>query len=73
MKYIVNTPSKVFNGFRAGIEFKRGTSGEVELTKELYDIFLDSGYEIIPVGKEVKEATKRKATTKKPTEAKRGE
>lgn len=70
MKYIVNTPSKVFNGFRAGIEFRSGTSGEVELTKEIHDIFLDSGYEIIPVGKET---AKRKPTTKKPTEAKRGE
>lgn len=69
MKYIVNTPSKVFNGFRAGIEFKRGTSGEVELTKEIHDIFLDSGYEIIPVEK----ATAKKATAKKATEAKRGE
>ena len=70
MKYIVNTPSKVFNGFRAGIEFQKGTSGEVELTKELYDIFLDSGYEIIPVEKP---ETKRKQPAKKQTEAKRGE
>ena len=69
MKYIVNTPSKVFNGFRAGIEFQKGTSGEVELTEEIRDIFLDSGYEVIPVEK----ATVKKATTKKPTETKRGE
>lgn len=69
MKYIVNTPSKVFNGFRAGIEFQKGTSGEVVLTEEIRDIFLDSGYEVIPVEK----ATAKKATTKKPTEAKRGE
>lgn len=70
MKYIVNTPSKIFNGFRAGIEFRSGTSGEVELTKELYDIFLDSGYEIIPVGKP---EPKRKPTNKKPATTKRGE
>lgn len=70
MKYIVNTPSKVFNGFRAGIEFRSGTSGEVELTKELHDIFLDSGYEIIPVEKP---EPKRKQPAKKQAEAKRGE
>ncbi|MCS0827389.1 hypothetical protein NX029_26095 [Cytobacillus firmus] len=70
MKYIVKTPSAIFNGKRAGVHFSKGTA---EFTDEkLVAVFKDFGYEVTEVKEaEVKqEAEKPKA--KKATK-KRGE
>ena len=62
MKYIVNTPSTSFEGKRAAVDFRKGTTGEIELTDKQVQVFKELGYTVVEVKAEVK-PTKR--TTKK--------
>lgn len=60
MKYIVNTPSKAFEGKRANVHFRKGTTGEVELTEVQVKAFKHLGYEVTEVKPVAKKTTVKK-------------
>jgi hypothetical protein len=66
MKFIVKTPSQLFDGKRAGVRFRKGTA---EITdKNLVPVFEKLGYtveEVKPVKVAAKPKAKSKASTKK--------
>lgn len=52
-------PSQSFKGIRAGIQFDKGTTGEVELTEFHATSFKEAGYEVIEVVEEKKAKKKQ--------------
>jgi hypothetical protein len=62
MKYIVKTPSEVFNGKRAGVTFRRGTA---EITdKEKASVFEKLGYSVEEVKPKAEAKPKSKPKAK---------
>jgi hypothetical protein len=61
MKYLVEVPSKVFDGIRFGVKFAQG---KAEIEESKVEAFKMLGYEVTPIEAPKKAPAKKKATTK---------